>query len=73
MKKVQEMVEELTTLAPQMALIPDTHGNYPLHLAIKNQHSFDIIHRVYKIYVEVGIIADVKARLLPFMLAGVGI
>ena len=58
-------------MAPQMAFIPDSEGNYPLHIAIKNQHSFDIVYRLYAAFTEVGLIKDVATRLLPFMLAAV--
>ena len=52
-----------------MVLIPDSKGNYPLNIAINNQHSFDVVHQLYKTFPYTGKIRDEKTKLLPFMLA----
>jgi len=70
-QKVYGMVKELVTIMPQMALIPDSQGNYPLHIAIHNQQSYDVIYSLYRAYPNTGKIRDLKTQLLPFMLAAV--
>ena len=67
--KVHEIVKELMDIAPQTVLIQDSKGNYPLHLAIQNQQSFDIVYRLFKASTCTGKILDVETNLLPFMLA----
>ena len=42
-KKVHETVKDLIAISPQMAFIPDKNGNYPLHIAIHNQYSYDVV------------------------------
>ena len=66
------LVQELVTIAPQMAFIPDSRGNYPLHLAIGNQHTYDIIYQLYRTFPAVGKIRDAQTKLVPFMLAAMG-
>ena len=51
----------------QMALIPDSQGNYSLHRAIHNQQSYDAIYTLYRAYHDAGKIRDLKTQLLPFM------
>ena len=71
MQKVYGMVKELVTIMPSMALIPDSQGNYPLHIAIHSQQSYDVIYILYRAYPNTGKIRDLKTQLLPFMLAAV--
>ena len=56
-----------------MVLITDSKGNYPLHIAINNQHSFDIVYQLYKAFPDTGKIRDETTKLLPFMLAALGL
>ena len=65
-------MNELLTTAPQMVLIPDSKGNYPLHIAINNRHSSDVVRQLYKAFPYTGKIRDEKTNLLPFMLAALG-
>ena len=55
-----------------MVFIPDSKGNYPLHIAIRNQQKYDIIYQLFKASTDTGKIRDVKTNLLPFMLAAKG-
>ena len=55
-----------------MAFISDSKGNYPLHIAIHNKQSYNIIREIFKAYPEVQQIQDAITQLRPFMLAGVG-
>jgi len=59
-------------IAPQMVFIPDNDGNYPIHLAIYNHHSYDILYQLYKQFPSTGKIEDGKSKLIPFMLAALG-
>jgi len=69
---VHEIVKELLAILPQMAFIPDRNGNYPLHIAVNNQQSYDVVINLFKAFPEVGSIFDTKTGLLLFMLAAVG-
>merc|ERR1719343_155218 len=69
--KVQEMVKEMLTFMPQMAFIPNREGDYPLHIAINNQQSYQVAHEIFKAFPVIGTIHDTKTSLLPFMLAAV--
>ena len=71
MQKVYGLVKELVTIMPLMALIPDSQGNYPLHIAIHNQQCFDVICVLYRAYPNTGKVRDLKTQLLPFMVAAV--
>ena len=55
-----------------MVFIPDGNGNYPLHIAIQNHQSYDVIYQLFKVSTDIGRIHDVKTSLLPFMLAAEG-
>ena len=55
-----------------MVLIPDSRGNYPIHLAIRSQQSYDTACSLFKALPETAMIRDAKTKLLPFMLAAVG-
>ena len=66
------MVTDFILFAPQMVFIPDSKGNYPLHIAIRNQQKYDIIYQLFKVSTDAGKIRDVKTNLLPFMLAAKG-
>ena len=70
--KVNEIVNELLAIAPQMVLIPDSEGNYPLNIAIHNQLSSDVVYELHKAFPSTGKIRDEKTKLLPFMLAALG-
>ena len=65
-------MNELLAIAPQMVLIPDSKGNYPLHIAISKQHNFDVVYQLYKAFPYTGKIRDKRTKLLPFMLAALG-
>ena len=67
-----EIVKELLAIAPQMVFIPDKNGDYPLHIAIQNQLSHEVIYELFKAFPEMGTITDEKTSLLPFMLAAIG-
>ena len=58
--------------APKMVLIPDSNGNYPIHLAIRNQQSFDTVMQIFKAVPETVTMRDENTKLLSFMLAVVG-
>ena len=70
--KVYEMIKDLLAIAPQMVFIPDSKGDYPLHAAIHNHHSCDIIYEIFEACPEVGSIRDAKTSLIPFKLAAIG-
>lgn len=72
MQKVFAIVKELVSIAPQMVLIPDRKGNYPIHLAIQNELSFDTISLLFGALPETRMILDVETKLLPFVQAAVG-
>ena len=55
-----------------MVLLPDANGNYPLHIAIHNQQSSDVIYRLFKSCPDTGKIRDAENNLLPFMLVALG-
>ena len=65
-------MNELLAVAPQIVFIPDNKGNYPINIAINNQHTSDIIYQLYKAFPYTGKIRDERTKLLPFMLAAVG-
>ena len=67
-----EIVKELLAIAPQMVFIPDNKGNYPIHIAICNQQSHDVVSQLHRAFPEMGNIRDSKTKLLPFMLAAMG-
>ena len=71
-KKVHQVVRDLIALAPQMMFIPDRNGNYPLHVAIKNQQCCNTIFEIFQAFSEVGSIQDATTNLLPFALAAIG-
>ena len=66
------MVKELVRIAPHMVLIPDSRGNYPIHLAIHYQQSYDTIKTLFEALPATMLMWDLKTKLLPFMLAAVG-
>ena len=70
--KVFETAKELLTIAPQMAFISDREGNYPLHIAIHNEQSYDTIREIFKACTEVLQIQDAITKLYPLMLAAIG-
>lgn len=72
MKKVSKMVTDFMSFVPQIVLIPDSKGNYPLHIAIRNQQKYNIIYQLFGASTDTGKIRDVKTNLLPFMLAAKG-
>ena len=55
-----------------MVLIPDSEGNYPIHLAIQYQQSYDTVLHLFRALPETTMIQDFRTKLLPFMLAAVG-
>jgi len=55
-----------------MVIIPDSKGDYPLHIAIRNQQKYDVVDQLYKALPETGKFRDVRTNLLPFMLAAKG-
>ena len=71
-QKVFGIVKELLEIEPQMVLIPDSNGNYPIHLAIYNQQSYTTVMHFFKEVPETIMIRDENTKLLPFMLAAVG-
>ena len=60
------------TIAPLMVLIQDSKGDYPLHIAIRNQQSFACVYQLFKASIFTGKILDIETNLLPFMLAAKG-
>jgi len=66
------MVKELVTIAQHMVLIPNNEGNYPLHIAIRNQQCYDVIYELFKALPEMAHMQDTETRLLPFMLSAMG-
>ena len=66
------MVQELLAIAPQMVLISDSKGDYPLHIAIHNQQSYETIRHLFEAFPCARKIGDANTNLLPFMLAAVG-
>jgi len=54
-----------------MAFISDQKGNYPLHIAINNHQSCQVIYELFKAFPAIGAIVDINTGLLPFMLAAV--
>jgi len=66
------MVKELLSIAPQMVLISDGKGNYPINIAIQNRHAYEIVYQLFKALPVTGKIRDIKTKLVPFMLAAVG-
>ena len=70
--KVDEIVNELLAIAPQMVLISNSEGNYALNIAIHNKLSYNVIYQLYKAFPGTGKIRDEKTQLLPFMLAALG-
>ena len=57
---------------PQMVFVPDSKGNYPMHIAIHNQQSHDIAHELFKAFLEISSTHDAKFNSLPFVLAAMG-
>ena len=52
-----------------MAFCSDRRGNYPLHIAIKNQQEYSVIFEIHKAFPDVGKIHDAEFGLVPFILA----
>ena len=67
--KVVEMVKELLIVAPQMTFCSDRRGNYPLHIAIRNQQEYNVTFELHKAFPEVGKIQDMEIGLAPFISA----
>ena len=67
-----DIVKELLEIEPQMVLIPDSNGIYPIHLAIYNQQSYTTVMHLFEEVPETIMIRDENTKLLPFMLAAVG-
>ena len=67
-----KIVKELVVIMPQMVFVPDSKGNYPMHIAIHNQQSHDIAHELFKAFLEISSTHDAKFNLLLFMLAARG-
>jgi len=70
--KVLRIMKEMLTIAPPIAFISDSRGNYPLHIAIHNQQSYAIICEIFKSSLGVMNIQDTRSQLIPYMLAAVG-
>ena len=66
------MVKDLVATAPQMVFISDSKGNYPMHIAIHNRHSYEVIYELFKAFPQILFVQDAKTSLLPFMLAAMG-
>ena len=71
-QRVHDLVQELIAIAPRMVFIPDGGGNYPLHIAIHHQQSYQVSYQIYRAFPDMGKIRDVKTKLVPFMLAAIG-
>ena len=69
---MHETVREIIAVAPETVFISDRRGMYPLHIAIQNQKSYDVIRQIYRAFPEMGKTQDETTKLLPFMLAAVG-
>ena len=67
-----DLVQELVSIAPQMFFIRDGEGNYPLHIAIHHEQSYQVSYQIYRAFPHMGKIRDVKTNLVPFMLAAIG-
>jgi len=65
-------VKDFLSIAPQMALIPNSSGSYPLHIAILNQQCYETIFEIFKALPDMGKINDKDTGLLPYMLAAMG-
>ena len=64
-------MRDFLSIAPQMAFIPNSNGNYPLHVAIRYQQSFAIVYELFKAFPDMVQIKDAETSLLPFMIAAV--
>ena len=70
--KAYEIVKDMVVNVLQTVLIPDGKGNYPLHIAIHNQNSYQIIREMFRANLDIGTMLNIKTSLLPFMIAAIG-
>ena len=59
-QKACGMVRELAIVAPSMALIPDSQGNYPLRVAVHSQQSHDVMRVLCRACPNAGKIRDLE-------------
>ena len=59
-------MKELVTIAPQMVLISDSNGKYPIHLAIYNRQSYDTVMHLFKQVPETIMIRHEKNEAITF-------
>ena len=72
MLKVPTLIQDLLSVNTYMVCIPDSNGNYPLHISIFNQQVFNATKQIFDASPWVGREANNVDGLFPFKSAAVG-